>query len=146
MLKKDQSFEANMKFDITSHPSTQDIDFLTQKINEEIPTKYGIAHPFAIFVKTSNGSILAGCNGSVIFGAIYTDQLWVHPEHRGKGVARRLMEQVHQYGKQNGCAMATVSTLDFQVPEFYQKLGYKTDFARHGYKNGARCVFLSKVL
>lgn len=138
--------ELNMKLEITNQPLTHDVDFLTQKINEEIPAQYGVAHPFAIFMKTVDGSILAGCNGSIICGVIYTDQLWVHPEYRRKGIARDLMDKVHQYGKQNGCTMATVSTLDFQVPKFYQKLGYKIDFSRQGYKNGASCMFLSKVL
>lgn len=135
-----------MKFDITDHPPTQDIDFLTQKINDEIPSEYGMARPFAIFIRTDEGSIVAGCNGSIVFGSIYTDQLWVRPEYRRRGIARQLMEEVHKYGKKYGCTMATVSTMDFQVPKFYQKLGYKIDFSREGYNYGARCIFLSRKL
>ena len=47
-----------------------DIDFLTQKINQETPD-FGSAHPFAFFVRDEKNQIIAGCNGSVIFGSIY---------------------------------------------------------------------------
>jgi len=132
-------------FKITENPSTKDLDFLTQRINEETADQ-GSAYPFAIFIWDENGNIIAGCNGSVIFGSIYTDQLWVRPEHRKKGIGKRLVERVHEYGKKKGCAIATVATMSFQVPEFYQKLGYKIDFSRRGYNKRSSCIFLSKIL
>jgi hypothetical protein len=69
----------------TSTPASEDIDFLTQKINQETP-EFGEAYPFAFFIRDERNQIIAGCNGSVIFGSIYTDQLWVHPNHRKKGL------------------------------------------------------------
>jgi GNAT superfamily N-acetyltransferase len=84
-----------MKFEIADHPTTEDLDFLTQKINEEAPPEYGKAHGFAIFLSSAEGSVLAGCNGSILFGEIYTDMLWVHPIYRGKGLSRQLMELMH---------------------------------------------------
>jgi hypothetical protein len=38
-----------MKIERTSTPVSEDIDFLTQKINQEMPG-FGEAHPFAFFV------------------------------------------------------------------------------------------------
>lgn len=133
------------KFEIIQNPSSKDLDFLTQKINEET-TNYGSAYPFAILVRDEQGIMIAGCNGSVIFGSIYTDQLWVESAYRKKGVGRKLMEAVHAFGRQQGCTLATVSTMSFQVPNFYQKLGYKVDFSRQGYDKGSTCIFLSKPL
>ncbi|MFK5953545.1 MAG: GNAT family N-acetyltransferase [Desulfobacterium sp.] len=134
-----------MKFEITESPGTKDLDFLTKKINEEV-TDQGAAYPFAIFAKDESGNVLAGCNGSVIFGSIYTDQLWVDAEYRKRGIGRLLMEHVHSYGLAKGCVMTTVATMSFQVPDFYLKLGYRIDFSREGYINGSTCIFLSKKL
>ena len=121
-------------------------DFLTQKINQETPD-FGSAHPFAFFVNDEKNQIIAGCNGSVIFGSIYTDQLWVHPEHRGKGLGHKLMAQVHDYGRKNQCAMATVATMSFQgAKAFYEKLGYVVDFERAGYTQNSSCIFLKRSL
>lgn len=79
-----------MKIKHTSTPASADIDFLTQKINQETP-QFGAAHPFAFFIRDEHHQIIAGCNGSVIFGSIYTDQLGVHPAHRKNGLAHQLM-------------------------------------------------------
>jgi GNAT superfamily N-acetyltransferase len=130
----------------TSTPSSEDIDFLTQKINQETP-EFGEAHHFAFFIRDEKNQIIAGCNGSVIFGSIYTDQLWVHPDHLKKGLGHQLMEAVHDYGRKSGCSMATVATMSFQgAKTFYEKLGYVSDFERPGYTRSSSCIFLKRSL
>ena len=130
----------------TSTPASEDIDFLTQKINQETP-EFGEAHPFAFFIRDERNQIIAGCNGSVIFGSIYTDQLWVHPAHRKNGLAHQLMETVHDFGRKSGCSMATIATMSFQgAKTFYEKLGYVSDFERPGYTQNSSCLFLKRSL
>ena len=65
-------------------------------------------------MRDENQKIIAGCNGSIIFGVVYTDQLWVNPSYRKSGIGRDIMEKVHQYARSVGCAKATVNTMDFQ--------------------------------
>lgn len=145
-----------MNIEFTSMPTTKDIDFLTQKINQETP-KFGEAHPFAFFIRSAyaeassdmdeKNQIIAGCNGSVIFGSIYIDQLWVHPDHRKNGFGQQLMEAVHDYGRKVGCRIATVATMSFQgAKAFYEKLGYRLDFERQGYTQKSSCHFMKKEL
>lgn len=131
-----------MKIELTTQPNNQDIDFLTEKINDE-KLEFGKAFPFAFFIRNENMEIIAGCNGSIIFGTIYTDQLWVHPNFRSQGLGRRLMESVHNYGVSLGCRIATACTMDFQeARKFYEALGYEVDFERSGYIKEAHCLFL----
>jgi GNAT superfamily N-acetyltransferase len=135
-----------MNIVFTSAPASEDIDFLTHKINEETP-EFGEAHPFAFFIRDEKNQIIAGCNGSVIFGSIYTDQLWVHPDHRKKGLGHELMKAVHDYGRRSGCSMTTVATMSFQgAKSFYEKLGYVSDFERPGYTQNSSCIFLKRNL
>ncbi len=108
-----------MSFEHTFTPASEDIDFLTQKINQETP-ELGQSHPFAFFIRDERNQIIAGCNGSMIFGSIYTDQLWVHPWSRKKGLGRQLMEAVETYGRRSGCSMATVATMSFHLPALYE--------------------------
>jgi predicted GNAT family acetyltransferase len=134
------------EIEFTTSPMATDIDFLTQRINQETP-ECGKAHPFAFFIRDEHNQIIAGCNGSVIFGSIYTDQLWVHPAHRKNGLGHKLMEAVHDYGRRSGCSMATASTMSFQgAKAFYEKLGYGSDFERPGYTQNASCHFMRKEL
>ncbi|MCX7116431.1 MAG: GNAT family N-acetyltransferase [Legionellales bacterium] len=135
-----------MKIEHTITPHNEDIHFLTQKINQEVSDK-GAAYPFAFFIRDGAGEIIAGCNGSVIFGAIYTDQLWVRPGSRKQGLGQKLMEQVHDYGREVGCRMATCATMSFQnARAFYETLGYQADFERPGYVDDSTCIFLRKAL
>lgn len=138
-----------MDIKFTLSPSAYDIDFLTQKINEEAKSQ-GImeeAYPFGLFLHNDEGEIVAGANGSVVYGTIYTDQLWIHPHHRGLGLGRLMMEKIHHYGLLQRCSLATVATLDFQkARSFYEHMGYECDFERSGYIHGSSCVFLKKIL
>lgn len=135
-----------MSIEFTTNPHSDDVNFITKKICEETPD-FGNAYPFAFFVRDEYNQIIAGCNGSIIFGSIYTDQLWVHPDHRKIGLGNKLMSQVHDYGRKAGCVMATVATMDFQnAKEFYEKLGYTIDFERSGYTQNSHCLYMRKEL
>jgi hypothetical protein len=80
-----------MKIEFTLFPVATDIDFLTSQINQE-SVGFGRATTFTFFVRNQFNSIIAGANGSVIFGAIYTDQLWVDKNHRKSGWGTKLMD------------------------------------------------------
>ncbi|MCA9507651.1 MAG: GNAT family N-acetyltransferase [Myxococcales bacterium] len=128
------------------NPSDIDISFLTQNINHET-SEHGEAFPFAFFIKDNNKKIIAGANGFVIYGSIYTDQLWVQKEYRGQGYAKEIMENIHKLGRQNNCRIATIQTMNFQnAKKFYESLGYKEDFKRLGYINDSYCIFMKKLL
>jgi len=126
--------------------SSEDVKFLTEKINEEY-SNYGTALPFSFCIRNKDDEIIAGFSGSIIYGSIYIDQLWVHPEHRNKGLGFELMESVHNYAVGKGCKMATVCTMNFQeAKDFYLKCGYTIDFERSGYGKNSKCIFMKRVL
>ncbi|MCH9753529.1 MAG: GNAT family N-acetyltransferase [Alphaproteobacteria bacterium] len=127
-------------------PSSEDINFLTEKINQESKEFKG-AFPFGFFVYDEDSNIIAGANGSVIYGKIYTDQLWVDPVFRKKGIAKGIMKEVHKFGLDQGCSMSTVATMDFQdAVKFYETLGYEVEFESKGYAKNSSCFFMHKKL
>jgi ribosomal protein S18 acetylase RimI-like enzyme len=138
----------NMKIESTNSPAIEDITVLTDNINQESKDQ-GIeqeASAFGFFIRNNDSKLIAGVNGSIIYGSIYTDQLWVDTSLRHQGIGRMLMEKVHELGSKKGCKMATACTMSFQAQEFYEKLGYECDFERKGYANGSSCLFLKKRL
>jgi len=56
-------------------------------------------------------------------------QVWVSPEHRGKGVARDLMDAVFQWASANGfrTVVATIGKGNVRAQRFYQKYGFKPE-------------------
>ncbi|WP_265032554.1 GNAT family N-acetyltransferase [Wolbachia endosymbiont (group A) of Sicus ferrugineus] len=103
-----------MKIEYTTSPNNRDIEFLSKKINEETADK-GTCDPFAFFIRDDTEQIIAGCSGSVMYGSIYTDLLWVHSDYRGKGFGRQLMEKVHDYGREMHCKIATITTMNSKI-------------------------------
>lgn len=136
----------NVRIEHTLAPQLCDLDLLTQGINAE-SRHVGSAYSYAFFLKDEKDNIVGGCSGSVVFGEVYTDQLWVQVNYRRQGWGKQLMDRVHAYGREVGCTMATVCTMSFQnARSFYENLGYVCDFERQGYANGSSCLFLKKVL
>jgi ribosomal protein S18 acetylase RimI-like enzyme len=131
---------------ITFSTRHEDSDFLTAKINEET-SEMGVPSPFGFFIKDEKEEIIAGCNGLVIYGEIYTYQLWTHSAYRHQGLGRKLLEQVHSHGRNNQCTISVLQTMTFQnAVTFYEKLGYTQDFKRDGYVNNSSCLFMKKEL
>lgn len=49
-----------------------------------------------------------------------------HPDHRGKGLCRQLMEKAHTLLKQQGYAAAMLNPADDGLRRMYRKMGYRT--------------------
>lgn len=133
------------EIEFTEKPTSKDLEVLTDGLNAEMPDG-GAFQPFAFFIRDDNKEIIAGCSGRVGLGVIYTHQLWVHLNYRKTGLGTKLIEKVHEYAKQKGCTMATLSTMSFQARGFYEKLGYVADLERFGYINNYSCIFLKRIL
>ncbi|BEP31382.1 MAG: hypothetical protein WBIAU1_08600 [Wolbachia endosymbiont of Drosophila biauraria] len=67
------------------------------------------------FIRDDTEQIIVGCSGFVIYGSIYTDLLWVHSDYRRKGMGKQLMEEVHDYGREMHCKIATVVTMNSKI-------------------------------
>ena len=49
-----------------------------------------------------------------------------HPDHRGKGLCRKLMEQAHEVLKTQGYTAALLRPADEGLRRMYEKMGYRT--------------------
>lgn len=138
-----------MNIEFTLKPNTLDICALTEGINgaaiqQEITDP---CEPFAFFIYDENRTVIAGTNGYLVYGAIYTGQLWVSESLRGQGMGWKLMEKVHDYGRQRGCTIATLRTMSFQnARPLYEKLGYVCQYDETGYTQGHRCFYMKREL
>jgi len=78
-----------------------------------------IAVGFAVFFH--NFSTWLGLPG------IYLEDLFVRPEHRGKGYGRALLVELAKIARDRGCGRLEWAVLDWNEPaiQFYRKLGAK---------------------
>jgi ribosomal protein S18 acetylase RimI-like enzyme len=90
------------------------------------------------------------CVGALVikpfWGAFHLQLLYVKESHRSFGIASTLMEQALSFARMRQGAFVFVETLSFQAVEFYTKMGFITEFVRHGYTQGISFHYLKKNL
>lgn len=82
----------------------------------------------------------------LFWGQLHIKYLFVEEKYRGQGIARQLMAHALDFGKKRGCQFAFVETMNFQAPEFYQKMGFVIEFSREGYAKNTTFHYLKKSL
>lgn len=77
---------------------------------------------------------------------LHIKYLFVEELYRNRGIGRKLMKRALEFGKKKGYHFAFVETMNFQAPDFYQKLGFVMEFSRTGFAKGTSLHYLRKML
>lgn len=101
---------------------------------------------FSISVEDSKHNICGGVTGTIIYGSVYVDMLWIKANLRHQGWGTKLMQEVEKITKESGCSFITLHTMDWEALPFYQKIGYTLEFTREGYENESKMFMLRKNL
>lgn len=79
---------------------------------------------FALSCADDTGQMIAGLSASTSYGWLLIKMLWVADGARGQGIARTLMTQAHDMGRDAGCHAAWLDTSSPSAHQFYLHLGY----------------------
>ena len=60
--------------------------------------------------------------------AAYLYAVATHPDHRGQGLCRKLMDFAEEYLREQGCSYTTLHPAEASLYQFYRELGYETTF------------------
>ena len=82
--------------------------------------------PLNIVEYDADGNVIGGIIGGTYWGWMYVDILWVHEDHRGKGIGSKLLTEAETEAARRGCHHVHLDTMSWQAPEFYKKHGYET--------------------
>lgn len=139
-----------MKYTISfeKNPHADDMQFLNDGIMKEHKIKKDMKPLdfFAYFIRDDQGQIVGGCAGDNMYGGLFVGQLWVKEELRGKGYGTQLMSLAEDLANKSQCKFITVNTFEWEALNFYKKLGYYVEFARHGFDKDSVFYFLRKNL
>ncbi|MFW6228989.1 MAG: GNAT family N-acetyltransferase, partial [Alkalispirochaeta sp.] len=78
----------------------------------------------AVMLEAADGGWLGGISGTVHWGWLDIDDLWVSEGYRGLGYGRALLLELERRCAALGATRAMLSTFSFQARGFYEKLGY----------------------
>jgi GNAT superfamily N-acetyltransferase len=71
------------------------------------------------------GEACSGVWGSILYGWLFIELLYVAELNRRNGLGSRLLTAVEDAARERGCVGAWLSTYAFQAPGFYEKNGYE---------------------
>ena len=103
--------------------------------------------PLSLFAFDRDQVVVGGLFGSTQFAWLKIEVMATRKDLRGQGIGTMLVRQAERVGIGRGCKYSFVDTMQFQAPEFYEKLGYHIvgrleDWDSHGHAK----LFLTKQL
>lgn len=99
---------------------------------------------FAYLSRDAVGTLQAGVMGTMSWGWLFIEAVWVSDALRGRGVGRALMAAAERHAREAGCHAVWLDT--FQARDFYLALGYETFGVLEDYPPGQQRTFMRKVL
>jgi len=135
------------RFEI-EEPSSTDIEFLEDQLYEYYVATTGISdgRSLGVFLRDESMNIVAGAAGYTWGETCELRQVWVAAPLRGRGLGRRLMDEVEAEAVRRGCRQLVLTTHTFQAPEFYRKLGFDVVSVLPDFPHGYSALVLRKPL
>ena len=129
-------------------PTENETKYIRQELNQFNNERVGEdGHtPLNIVEYDTNGNIIGGILGGTYWGWMYVDILWVHENHRYKGIGSKLLREAEKEATCRGCHHVHLDTMSWQAPEFYQKHGYEVIGILPDIPNGNQKYLLMKAL
>ncbi len=100
--------------------------------------------PLDLFVRDTDGTILAALVSDTYWGWLDIDKLWVHESLRGHGLGTRLLFLAESEAQRRDCRHARLTTFSFQARGFYERLGYRVVGALEDYPPGETYFWMRK--
>ena len=113
---------------------------------ERYGLKYGVQQNYAdfCFVAQEDNKILGVITGKALYDEVHIENLIVAEAYRNKGWGSKLIKTVEDNFKDKGYNFISLTTFEFQAPEFYKKLGFSIDFVRENKNPKLNKYFLIK--
>jgi [ribosomal protein S18]-alanine N-acetyltransferase len=82
-----------------------------------------------------DGKLVGFCNYWLVTTELHILAIATHPDYRGRGIARLILEHVLEIARITGCSLATLEVRRSNVPAIalYERAGFKTVHVRARY-------------
>ena len=137
------------EIELTDAPSAAD-----EAVIDEGLAAFNAAHsdyhdkrPLAALARdTATGRTLGGIVGRTSLGLLFIDLVYLPEALRGQDLGTRMMAIIEQEAVRRGCRWATLMTITFQAPKFYERLGWREFGRMPSDPPGTFRVFMQKTL
>ena len=101
---------------------------------------------FCFIAENSLGNIIGAITGKTLYNEVHISDLIVDENYRKSGLGSKLVSIVEDTYRDCGYNEITLTTFEFQAPEFYKKLGYNIEFTRENENPKLKKYFFKKNL
>ena len=91
------------------------------------------------------GTYAGGLLGRTSLGLFFLDLFYLPENQRGTRIGSTLLRMAEEEAARRGCRMATLTTINFQAPEFYARCGWE-EFGRIQSAPDVIRIFMRKTL
>jgi ribosomal protein S18 acetylase RimI-like enzyme len=122
---------------VEDNPPEEDMDVVEEGLQAYIVARSPLVdlQPLAVLLRDENHQVVGGALGWTKRGWLEINEVWVHEHLRGQSYGTQLIQAAEQEAFARGCRQVYLSTLSFEAPEFYRKLGYEEIGRLEGYKD-----------
>jgi len=99
-----------------------------------------------VTARDSNATVIGGVIGEAYWGWVNFTAVWVHPDHRRKGLASQLLKLAEAEAVRKGYTQAFLDTFSFQSPDLYLRSGYEIFGQLDHFPTGSKRLFLRKSI
>jgi GNAT superfamily N-acetyltransferase len=138
----------SVTLEVTSEPAERDLRIVGESLTAFNTADVGPAEktPLAVFARDEASSVVAGISGYTAWGWLYVQWLWVHEQHRGENLARRMLNAAEREASVRGCHGAYIDTFSPAALKVYEGQGYEPFGALADFPKGRTRTFLQKKL
>jgi GNAT superfamily N-acetyltransferase len=113
---------------VEDSPDPAELALLEERVAQAAIAAAGLGEDeeFGIFVRDSNGGVVAGISGIVWGGCCELQAMWVDEPLRGRGLSRALVAGAEDEARRRGCSLIQFRAYDLLAAGLYERLGYET--------------------
>jgi GNAT superfamily N-acetyltransferase len=100
----------------------------------------------AVLIRDEDGTVTGGLVGYTAWGWLFTQNLVVPEEHRGKGLAGKMLELAETEARSRGCHGAWIDTFNPAALKAYRRQGYEVFGEIPNFVGDRTRTFLRKTL
>ena len=128
-------------------PSEEDIEYISRQFRAYNDRQSGVfpSRELHLFAYAPDGQIVGGLAGSIFWGWLHVDTLWVAEPYRKHGLGTSLMDQAEAEAITMGVHQAFLESTDFQAVGFYKKRGYQVFAQLEDQPPGHICYYMKNI-
>jgi GNAT superfamily N-acetyltransferase len=101
-------------------------------------------NPYSILLRRPDGTVEGGVVGYVWYSWLVVELIYLPATLRGHDLGTRIMRDLESHAVGHGCTGIWLSTLSFQAPLFYERLGFTRFATLQDRPRGHATMFMAK--